>query len=149
MRPISPARCCRWVGGIWGETNAASPGLGRTQGGSPEQPAGQQLVLYEDCRKISGKMGFKDAKSRVIKALENGDYSHEVRLNIDEKNKLQTGEVSADFVINIIKKCTGIDYETSPHHQDSSIDVHVLKKNSWYIKFYFVDPATVFISVHQ
>ncbi|MBS7349065.1 MAG: hypothetical protein KIG95_02695 [Comamonas sp.] len=48
-------------------------------------------------------MGFKDAKSRVIKALENGDYSHEVRLNIDEKNKLQTGEVSADFVINIIR----------------------------------------------
>ena len=94
-------------------------------------------------------MGFKDARSKVIAALKNGDYSHETRLNVSEKNKLQTGEVSANFVVDLIKKCTGNDHECSPHHQDINVDVHVLKRDGWYIKFYFVDPATVFISVHQ
>lgn len=94
-------------------------------------------------------MGFKLVKARVIKALLEGTYEHEVRLDIDEKNKLQNGEVSAQFVTELIRRSTGDDYESSPHHQDSRVEVHIIVKSEWYIKFYFIDPATVFISVHQ
>jgi hypothetical protein len=27
--------------------------------------------------------------------------------------------------------------------------VHVLKRDGWYVKFFFVDPQTIFISVHR
>lgn len=94
-------------------------------------------------------MGFKLVKAKVIKALLDGAYEHEVRLDIDEKNKLQNGEVSAKFVTELIRRSTGDDYESSPHHQDRRVEVHVIVKNEWYIKFYFIDPTTVFISVHQ
>lgn len=94
-------------------------------------------------------MGFKLVKEKVIAALLQGSYEHEVRMDIDEKNKLQNGEVTAQFVIDLIRKSTGNDYSSSPHHQDSRVQVHVIEKNQWYVKFYFIDPATVFISVHQ
>lgn len=94
-------------------------------------------------------MGFKFVKSKVIQALSDGTYEHEVRVDIDEKNKLQNGEVTAEFVMDLIRKSTGNDHSSSPHHQDSKVEVHIIEKNRWYIKFYFIDPATVFISVHQ
>ncbi|WP_349571030.1 hypothetical protein [Azotobacter salinestris] len=95
------------------------------------------------------KIGFREAKRKVIAALESGEYSHESRGSIDVKNKLHTGEVSAEQVIDIIGRCRGTDHSCSPHHLDNSIDVHVIASGSWYIKFYFLDPDTVFISVHQ
>lgn len=95
------------------------------------------------------KVGFKEAKQKVIAALMSGTYSHEARGSIDVKNKLHTGEVSAQDVIDILKRCRGTDHSCSPHHFDDSIDVHVIESGSWYVKFYFLDPDTVFISVHQ
>ena len=94
-------------------------------------------------------MGFKDAKAKILSALANGTYQHEARGNIDEKNKLAVGEVTADEVREIIKKCRGGDHTHSPHHMDSSLTVHVLRKSGWYIKFYFIDPDALFISVHK
>ena len=94
-------------------------------------------------------MGFKLVKEKVITALLMGTYEHEVRVDIDEKNRLQNGEVTAQFVIDLIRKSTGNDYSSSPHHQDSKVEGHVIVKNEWYIKFYFIDPSAVFISVHQ
>lgn len=49
----------------------------------------------------------------------------------------------------LIRKCNGKDHETPAHDIMESITVHVLKKDGWYIKFYFIDPDTWFISVHQ
>ena len=92
-------------------------------------------------------MGFKFVKEKVIKALLEGAYEHEVRLDIDEKNKLQNGEVSAQFVIDLIRRSTGNDYSSSPHHQDSRVEVHVIARNEWYVKFSFIDASTVFSSV--
>lgn len=94
-------------------------------------------------------MGFSDVRKAVIHALMTGAYSHESRKGIDVKNKLATGEVSAEQLIDILKQCRGTGHSCSPHHLDKSIDVHVIESRSWYIKFYFLDPDTVFISVHQ
>ncbi|MEB1225231.1 hypothetical protein VDP62_21505, partial [Xanthomonas campestris pv. campestris] len=61
---------------------------------------------------------------------------------------LKTGKVSPQEVANVLKKSSGKNHSSSLHHQDSSIEVHVIKCRAWYVKFYF-DPDTVFISVHQ
>jgi hypothetical protein len=95
-------------------------------------------------------MGFLAIKNKVITALVDGTYSHEARGQaIDEKNKLATGEVTPAFVANIIKRSTGSDYSCSPHHQAPTVDVHVITKSNWYVKFYFLEPDAVFISVHE
>jgi hypothetical protein len=93
------------------------------------------------------KVGFKEIKAKVISGLTSGDYAHEGRADIDDKNLLQTGKVSAKEVADMLKKSSGTNHKCSPHHQDSSIDVHVITCRNWYVKFYF-DPDTVFISVH-
>lgn len=84
-------------------------------------------------------------------ALQNGDYQHEIRDDCIEKNLLQTGQISANDVMNIILKSCGTDHESSPHYQISTIDVNIIKKDGWYIKFYFIDDGedAWFISVHQ
>lgn len=94
-------------------------------------------------------MGFKDIKLTVIAALRAGNYQHEARKDINVKNLLATGQVSASDVESILRNCTSNHLQTSPHDLDGSIDVHVVKKDGWYIKFYFIDPDTTFISVHK
>ena len=95
-------------------------------------------------------MGFTEVKDTVIKALAAGTYDHEPRAGaIDEKHKLATGEMTPEFVANLIKRSTGADYSCSPHHKAQDIEVHVITKNGWYVKFYFLEPDTVFISVHE
>jgi len=49
----------------------------------------------------------------------------------------------------MLRNCTSAHVTSSPHHDDCSVVVHVVKKDDWYIKFYFLDPDTIFISVHQ
>jgi hypothetical protein len=47
----------------------------------------------------------------------------------------------------------GTDYQCSPHHLVADLDVHIIKTAhrviNWYIKWYFVEPNCVFISVHH
>ncbi|PHR29325.1 MAG: hypothetical protein COA36_03755 [Desulfotalea sp.] len=98
-------------------------------------------------------MGFKKEKYEVLKRLLLGNYLHEARSSISEKNLLQTGKVSAETVAKIINKARGGDYSTSPHHFVDNIEVHILRKvtyenKSWYIKWYSLEPDLFFISVH-
>ncbi|MDD0974630.1 hypothetical protein [Pseudomonas fontis] len=93
--------------------------------------------------------GFKQARYDVMSALEAGDYQHAIRGEIDVKNQLATGEVSATEVIEIIRHCNGMHHCSSPHHNVPDIEVHVLKRVGWYIKFYFIEPDVWFISVHR
>ncbi len=96
------------------------------------------------------RIGFKEAKNKVIAALQTGTYQHEAtRSKVDTKNLLLMGSVTAEQICEVLKRCQGQDHQSSPHHQAPSIDVHVIRRDGWYIKFYFVDPDTVFISVHQ
>lgn len=53
------------------------------------------------------KIGFKAAKAKVLQCLKSGAFQFEVRYSIDVKNKLATGDLSADQLVNIIKKSTG------------------------------------------
>lgn len=109
------------------------------------------LTYYEDLRIFRGSMiiGFKEAKTMVLEALANNSFQHEARDEIDVKNLLQSGAVSSGFVSNLIKRSNGKDHSMSPHHSVKAVVVHVIKKNGWYVKFYFLDPDTFFISVHQ
>jgi len=95
------------------------------------------------------KDGFKAAKRKVIDALRNGTYQHEAnRSEIATKNLLSTGQVTAGDICDLIMRSKGQDHSSSPHHNDGSILVHVIQREGWYVKFYFLDPETIFISVH-
>ncbi len=96
---------------------------------------------------------FTDIKRQVIQCLDEGSVLHEARSDIDIKNLLEVGAVSIEEVTQILKKSRGTEYAASPHHMDQSIDVHVVKtryaSEQWYIKWYFIEPDAVFISVHH
>ena len=106
-------------------------------------------------------MGFKDAWTRVIKALSDGNIQFERRSVVEGKHLLETGEISSTEVIDLLQSCRGDQYDESPHHFSAEILVHIFKptrlKQSWYIKVYFAtapmqtveDDAAVFISVHK
>ena len=94
-------------------------------------------------------MAFRAAKKQVLDALTNGSFLHEARNEIDEKNLLSTGAITPAELIDIIKRCNGTHHSESPRHAVNSVSVNVLKKDGWYIKFYFLDPNVMFISVHQ
>lgn len=99
-------------------------------------------------------MGFKEIKNQVIKCIKEGAYDHEPRKhNISVKNLFDIGQISEQEVIELIQCCSGNQYETSFHHKDISIKIHILKpvkqEKTWYIKFYFLEPDVVFISVHE
>lgn len=79
------------------------------------------------------------------------------RGDIDTKNLLATGKVSEAEVIRLLGCCKVQEYRTTPHDDDASIAVHIFKpigvagglpSRRWYIKFYFVEPNVVFMSVH-
>ena len=91
--------------------------------------------------------GFREAKRRVREALAEGAYQHEARNAIDVKNELSTGAISAAEVRAIVARCNGTHHTASPHRADASVRVHVLRRDGWYIKFYFLDEDAVFISV--
>ena len=93
-------------------------------------------------------MKFSDIKSKVVAGLVSGDYAHEGRGDIDDKNLLQAGKVSPKEVARLLGRCRSQDLTTSAHHQDETVEVYIAKIESWYIKFYF-DPDTLFISVHK
>ncbi|GFD68745.1 hypothetical protein KUL106_20080 [Alteromonas sp. KUL106] len=98
-------------------------------------------------------MGYKEIKRQVIYCLNKGYVSHEQRNDIDVKNLLAIGQVSLDEVAEIIGRSRGNEYSSSPHYFDDRITVHIIKTrrggHSWYVKWYFVEPNSVFISVHH
>lgn len=98
-------------------------------------------------------MRFKEIRTALIYCLKNGLYDHEIRADMQSKNHLFSGNVSAERVIDMALACTGSDYHSSPLHGNSKVVAHILtpkgKFLGWYIKFYYVDPNSIFISVHN
>ena len=98
-------------------------------------------------------MGFKEAKRQLLECLANGSVLHQQRSDIDVKNLLAMGEISLFEVAGIIGRSRGDNYRSSPHHQIEAIEVHIIETRycgkDWYIKWYFVEPHSVFISVHH
>lgn len=93
--------------------------------------------------------GYSSVKRALIAALRSGNYQHAVRNDIDEKNLLATGVVSAAEVIHCVTRSHGGQYSCSPLHGSVNIPCRLIRSHGWYIKFYFIEPDTYFISVHQ
>lgn len=99
---------------------------------------------------------FKDAKRALIQALEAGDYQHEPRGALSEKNLLAVGDVDVEDVIKMLRRTRGDQYSSTPHDWDVETTVHVfrpdLDSERWYVKAYFLgspDLSAVFVSVHR
>lgn len=93
--------------------------------------------------------GFQGSQKRSTRRTRIRGVPACVAGDIAVKNLLAMGAVSADEVIDVIHACQGRDYSSSPHHAVPGIEVHVLRRCHWYIKFFFIEPHTWFISVHQ
>jgi hypothetical protein len=97
-------------------------------------------------------MAFRKARSKIIAAPQAGTYSHEARDALRERNLLAVGDVSAEFVIELLKRAGGADHRESPHHRDAQTTVHIFScrhaGERWYVKAYFIDDEARFISVH-
>jgi len=93
-------------------------------------------------------VGFSEAKQRVLRDLQAGNFVHEVRRNISRKNLLLTGRIGASDLAGILRRARGQDHRSSPHHRDPGIEVHEILVEGWYVKFYFLSDTT-FISVHR
>lgn len=99
-------------------------------------------------------MGLKEVRAKAVICFSTGQVQHETERSgdIDKKNLLVTAQVSLDEVKDLINGTKGNQHEVSPHHADSLVEVHTLKPIKkgirWYIKFYFLEPDIIFISVH-
>lgn len=97
-------------------------------------------------------MGFKEVRARVIEALLSGQFRHEDRENQREKNLLHAQEVTRGFVVDLLLRCSGDQYESSRHHL-IPVTCHVFTPERggerWYVKVYFRPDEAVFISVHR
>ena len=94
-------------------------------------------------------MSWAASKKLVIECLRNGNIQYEQRNSIDVKNLLATGDVTAEVVLEVLSRARGDEHRESPHHFDRAVTVHVVLRKGWYIKWYFLEPDAVFISVHQ
>lgn len=91
-------------------------------------------------------MGFEQAKAQILNHLRAGSVRHEARPA--RKNLLQTGQISLVEAAALVAKTRGQQATSTPHHQDASILVWVLRPDDWYIKCYLVDECW-FISFHK
>ncbi|MCY3808067.1 MAG: hypothetical protein OXG58_01290 [Gemmatimonadetes bacterium] len=103
-------------------------------------------------------MGFSEAKRAVVAALREGNFEHEAREALAEKNLLAVGDVDGSDVAELVLKTRSEDYRESPHRWDQSMVVHTftptVREERWYIKVYFLetdgdDRKAMFISVHR
>ena len=98
-------------------------------------------------------MSFRAIKWKVIECLKHGNFECEARREIQLKNLLSTGDISPFDVAALIGRASGENYQARPSHYDSRVDVHIVTVMSggvhWYIKWYFTEPTSVFISVHH
>lgn len=98
-------------------------------------------------------MGFKDVRMLLIDALRSRQYEYEERDDLEEKNLHATERVTPSFVIHLLWRCSGLEYESRKHHLYPHLLCHVFKPvvdgERWYVKAYFVSTRAIFISVHR
>ncbi|MDX1396511.1 MAG: hypothetical protein R3195_19170 [Gemmatimonadota bacterium] len=104
-------------------------------------------MLHDDHR-----TSLRVARRRLIEALRAGEYRHEAREALAEKNMLAVGRVTPEEVVRLLRRCRGEQHGTSPHHADRELVVHEFKPyasgRKWYVKAYFRGSTAWFISVH-
>ena len=95
-------------------------------------------------------LGFKEIKERAIKCIKCGYVRHVERdLN---KNLFAAGDFTSEDMIQIISSSRGDCYQVDKHHFLET-EVHIIKPRGkyggLYLKFFFIEPDILFISVHQ
>ena len=95
-------------------------------------------------------MGFEKARKLLIRRLKsrNFDY-HEERNKIWIKNKLYTKEVSVDFVLNKIIKCTKENYDCQEFLEADDNKFHIFEIDYWYFKYFLKKGIVTIVSVHK
>ena len=101
-------------------------------------------------------MGLETARKALVRALMDGDFQHEARDTISEKNLLAIGVVTEVEVVLMLRRTRGDQYSQSPHDWDRDTVVHVFRPEiageRWYVKAYFLEQphgTAVFVSVHK
>jgi hypothetical protein len=99
-------------------------------------------------------MSFDAYRGLLVAKLASGEFSHEPREAMEEKNLLAVGDVSAAAVARLLRRCTSQQYATDHHHRLPRVVVHVFRPvdvdgGGWYIKAYFLRGGATFISVHR
>eukprot|EP01036_Dinobryon_divergens_P002376 gene2376-3127_t len=84
-------------------------------------------------------VGYKSARKEILHALRNGNYQHESRGDIDVKNLLAMGKISATEVAVLIASSDGSMHTESPHHVVKEITVHRAQINSGTLMKLFID----------
>ena len=101
---------------------------------------------------MAGDVRFRPTRRRLIAALREGEYRHEARGTLAEKNLLAVGDVDSADVIRLLQRCRGDQHRMSLHHADRTLVVHefrpVLGGRRWYVKAYFRGSTAWIISVH-
>lgn len=90
--------------------------------------------------RLYNPIGFREAKRRTLDDLASGDIQHEPRDAFGEKNLLAIGDVTAEFVAGLLRRCQGSQYASSPHHRNPTVEVHeffpgrgVRGQPKWYV----------------
>jgi len=95
-------------------------------------------------------MPFKEIRCKAIECIKNGHVRH-IERDIS-KNMFAGGDFTPEEMISIIGACRGDCYSSAKHHF-LEVDVHILKPqgryDGLYIKFFFIEPNILFISVHE
>ena len=96
-------------------------------------------------------MEFEEAIRRLIESLENMDYIvYTERFDIKGKNKLFTGDVDVDFVLDLIENCNEREnYFPRDSWDADDFKSHIFKVNDWYIKYIIKNGIVNIISVHE
>jgi len=101
-------------------------------------------------------VSLRTVRQALIGSLESGNFEHEARAALAERNLLAVGDVDAAFVVRLLQRTRGDRYATSRHDWDREVTVHVFRPEldgeRWYVKAYFLDVQAgraVFISVHN
>ena len=95
-------------------------------------------------------MGFKSDTEKILADLLNQNYDHQARTA--EKNHLAAGFISVEQASEIIKATPGRKHRNAQHDQSRSPQLWIMEPEiegvRWYIKGYFAEEQTWFISFH-
>jgi hypothetical protein len=78
---------------------------------------------------------YKIANKKILQALKEGFYQHDVRRDIDIKNLLAIGQITAFEVSQLIALSDGTMHQETPLHTIKDLMVHVIRVKGWYIKY--------------
>lgn len=98
-------------------------------------------------------MGFSSDKKRILSDLESLNFDHEARTGrAEDENLLAAGLITAERAIEIVMCARGQQHESRSHHQVTDLQIWIFKPVHegavWYVKGYFAEDQTWFISFH-